>query len=309
MTNPKVSVVVPTYNASLYIVEALESILSQTFKDFEIIVVDDGSTDNTREILKKYNGKINCYFQKNQGAVRARNSAFELSRGEFIAFLDQDDIWLADNLRKKVLFLDKNPNVPVVTSNFMFFGDVCQKSSFVERKIFLDKKIGDEFIIFDTLGLLLEQCFMFCPTTVVRREVFRKYGGFQIEVSDDYDLFLRISQSSDFGCINNVLVKKRVHNSAATKNYSKNFSSRILALKRVKSNPIIGVDRFKKLHKRMSGTYMSWASHLISDNKRREAREKAFLSIGCRLNFASFKIILLSFGFAYWLRKKVKYAA
>lgn len=304
---PKVSIIIPIYNASKYIVEAIDSVLSQTYKDFEVIVIDDGSTDNTKEILHNFGEKINYYYQENQGAVKARNKAFELSKGELIAFLDQDDLWQPENLAKKVAYLDKNPQVPVVTSDFIFFGDVLQNSSFNERNFFLDKKVGDEFIIPNTLGLLIDQCFMFCPTTMLRRETFKKYGGFKVEVSDDYDLFLRIAAESNFGCINEVLVKKRVHDNATTRNYAKNFSSRLTALTNLNAKPGLSVVNSNKLKKRISATYMSWAYWLKNDGRLKESREKALLSISYRINLTSIKILLLSFGFVSWLKNKVKH--
>src|SRR3989339_706645 len=109
---PKVSVVIPAYNREELLPETIESVLAQTFQDFEIIVVDDGSTDNTREVISAF--PVRYYYQENQGVSAALNKGAELSRGEYLAFLGSDDIWLRDTLEKQVTVLDNNPGLGLV---------------------------------------------------------------------------------------------------------------------------------------------------------------------------------------------------
>ena len=96
MSSPKVTVVIPTYNRAHLIKDAVESVLNQTYQDFELIVIDDGSTDNTREVLAVYKDKLTYIYQENQGRSSARNHGIELAQGEYIAFLDSDDVWFPD---------------------------------------------------------------------------------------------------------------------------------------------------------------------------------------------------------------------
>src|SRR4030042_587586 len=111
---PKVSVIITTYNRVHFVCEAIDSVLNQTFKDFEIIVVDDGSTDNTKEALKRYSKNIFYIYQSNKGRSQARNTGLKVAKGDYIAFLDDDDIWVPHKLEKQVAFMDSNPNIGLV---------------------------------------------------------------------------------------------------------------------------------------------------------------------------------------------------
>ncbi|HEY5957340.1 MAG TPA: glycosyltransferase family A protein, partial [Polyangiaceae bacterium] len=109
---PKVTAVIPTYNRREYVQEAIDSIIAQTFRDYEIIVVDDGSTDGTREALPaRYGERIRYLWQTNQGESAARNHALSLAMGQYIAFLDSDDLWLPDKLTKQVALLEQRQDI------------------------------------------------------------------------------------------------------------------------------------------------------------------------------------------------------
>ncbi len=109
-----VSVIIPTHNRAKFLMEALESVYSQTFKPFEIIVVDDGSTDNTRTALSKSEFNVKYVYQKNSGPAAARNRGISEAKGEWIAFLDADDAWLPGKLAMQLEFIRKNPDVAMV---------------------------------------------------------------------------------------------------------------------------------------------------------------------------------------------------
>ena len=127
----KVSVIIPTYNSAEYITEAIESVLRQKHKDIEIIVVDDGSIDNTKEILKPYieSKSIKYIFQANKGPGAARNTGIRVAEGEFIAFLDSDDLYLDNALSKKVDLLMRYPKISLVFSDYYFLQDDCNIST------------------------------------------------------------------------------------------------------------------------------------------------------------------------------------
>ncbi len=119
-TNPLVSVIIPVYNCDRYLAQAIESVLAQTYQPIEIIVVDDGSTDNTSEVAKSFGAAVQYYFQINSGSAAARNRAIELAKGDFFAFLDADDLWVEDKLTRQMAAFANNPNLDIV------FGQVQQ---------------------------------------------------------------------------------------------------------------------------------------------------------------------------------------
>src|SRR4028118_1349040 len=117
-STPQVSVIIPAYNGDRYIAQAVESVISQTYKNWEIIVVDDGSTDDTRQALQPYFDRIRYVYQENQGVAAARNRGIQESRGELIAFLDQDDFFLSDKLAGQVALFDAQPSLGIVNSGW-----------------------------------------------------------------------------------------------------------------------------------------------------------------------------------------------
>ncbi len=119
----KVSVIIPTYNRAKYICQAIESVLQQTVDDIEIIVIDDGSTDNTKEVIKPYMEKIRYVYAENGGAAHARNKGMEIARGEYISFLDSDDLYYAYKTELQTSFMDRFPDIGMVYSEFTAFGD------------------------------------------------------------------------------------------------------------------------------------------------------------------------------------------
>ena len=130
-TKLKVSVIIPTYNCAQYLTAAVKSVLEQTYTNYEIILVDDGSTDNTRQVLEPYWDKVNYVYQDNQGVAAARNRGLELATGELIAFLDHDDLYLPDKLALQVKCFEENPNIGMVHTGWQrinhlgeFLGDV-----------------------------------------------------------------------------------------------------------------------------------------------------------------------------------------
>src|SRR5437867_1708261 len=120
---PKVSIVIPTYNYGRYVVEAVESVLNQSFQDREVIVVDDGSTDDTRERLERFRGRIRYIYQRNKGLPAARNTGIRAARGAYVAFLDSDDLWLPEKLALQVPILDTRQQVGMVYTDAHLFDD------------------------------------------------------------------------------------------------------------------------------------------------------------------------------------------
>ena len=200
----KVSVIIPAYNAERYIREAIDSVLNQTFKDFEIIVIDDGSTDNTSKILESYGNKIRWKSQENKGQASAQNEGIKIAKGDYLAYLDADDIYFPKILETQVKYLDKHSDAGLVYSDYYQIDD---------KKILKIAKSQP----FDYL-LLLQNNYICKSTVMHRRECLVCANLFDESINgrDDWDMWVRISEKFKAGYINKPLVKYRVHEDSWT---------------------------------------------------------------------------------------------
>jgi len=210
---PTVSVIIPTYNRAHLIGKAVKSVLNQTYQDFEIIVVDDGSTDNTEEVMKSFNNfKIRyiCHSD-NRGISVARNIGIRASRGEYIALLDSDDEWLPEKLDKQVDVLqNESPEVGVVCS---WSYNIDEKGNYISKRC-LPKKGG--YIYED----LLSTNPISVPTVLIRKECFNRVSLFDdlLNAQEDWDMWIRIAKYYRFALIKVPLVKYRKHSDQISKN-------------------------------------------------------------------------------------------
>jgi len=193
-TNELVSIIIPTYNRADHICHAVESALSQSYKDKEVIVVDDGSTDDTQVRLKRYGSQIQIVVQPNAGPASARNRGIEESAGEIIAFLDSDDSWLPTKLERQVSLLRRaGGSVPCCVCNALLkFADSRELSSF--SVAWLEPQ-HEEGLWTNVPEVLATRFLLFNQTLAVRRAVLERIGGFEpsYAVLEDYDLALRLS--------------------------------------------------------------------------------------------------------------------
>jgi glycosyltransferase involved in cell wall biosynthesis len=187
MAVPRVSVIMTVYNAEAFVSRSIKSILDQTFKDFEFIIIDDGSTDNTLKIIKSFNDtRLIVKSQKNSGVPKASNRAIALAKGEYIARQDADDYSSIQRLEKQVDFLDKHPDIGLIGTNY--------------TAVNLDGEIvfvTDFFTQPDDLNLATVFSNQFGHgSTMVRKSTLNKVGGYhEISIVHDYDLWVRISHS------------------------------------------------------------------------------------------------------------------
>jgi hypothetical protein len=190
VTVPSVSVVIPTYNRAQTIGRAVDSVLAQTYSDLEVIVVDDGSTDDTRQVLARYGDAIRYLYQENQERRVARNNGIRHACGEYIAFLDSDDLWLPDKLRRQVALLDQNPQVGLVYGQ-MFPIDPDGTWHLRATRCTGWGQPGPA-MIFEQLVM---RNLIPTPTVVARKRCFDHVGGFDpsLTCSEDWDLWLRIA--------------------------------------------------------------------------------------------------------------------
>ena len=206
---PTVSIVIPAYNAEAFIQEALDSVFRQTYRDFEVIVVDDGSEDRTAEIIKQYGHDVHYIHQKNQDVAAARNTGIRASRGEWIAFLDHDDIWLPEKLEKQVSAFQSSDDVDVVFCDMVrwYGGDNVRHESWRRRYNRRAVRRG-------MVKSLLLRC-SFQPSTVMASKTCFQDGGFfdeSLRVSSDWDMWLRLAcRDHRFHYIDEVLCYYRDH--------------------------------------------------------------------------------------------------
>jgi len=208
---PKVGVVMPVYNAEKYLRQSIESILSQTYVDFELICINDGSTDSSRRIIEEFIWKDNRIrlfdMPVNSGVTKALNYGLLVSRSEYIARMDADDIANKDRLEKQVNFLNENPNIMVVGSFFRSWNSDLSSIVWVNDDIPTDPEIIKE--------VLLSRCCVGHPTVLMRRRIIEIVGGYNesqdCKAVEDYELWLRISRRFKIANLPSMLLEHRVH--------------------------------------------------------------------------------------------------
>jgi glycosyltransferase involved in cell wall biosynthesis len=198
---PLVSVIIPTHNRWPMVCEAVDSVLSQTYRAFELIVVDDGSEDGTVEKLAPYGPALRVFSQPRRGVASARNLGVRSSTGTYLAFLDSDDLWQARKLETQVKFMRDHPEAQICQTEEIWIRDGVR----VNPKKRHRKPSGDIF------RPSLDLCLVSPSAVLMTRELFEKVGGFDetLSVCEDYDLWLRIALDHPVHLIANPLVIKR----------------------------------------------------------------------------------------------------
>lgn len=212
---PLVSVIMPVYNSGKFLREAINSILNQTYKNIELIIIDDGSSDNSINIVKSYNSeKIKFYInEKNMGVSLTRNKALDLSKGKYIALMDSDDISPLDRIEKQVDFLEKNPDFGLIGGHYESF---TEYPFYTKRKFrkhclnHIENQVNLNFI-----GSIA------APTAMFRNDVIKDnniYFDTDLKVGEDFDFWRRIGKFTNVTNIDHFLIRYRKHPSNTTKN-------------------------------------------------------------------------------------------
>lgn len=215
---PKVSVIIPTYNRSQYLRNSIDSVLNQSYQDFELIVVDDGSTDDSKEVLSKFNGRIRYFYQENMGVSAARNKGIREAKGEYIAFLDSDDTWAPEKLEKQMLLFKNKPEVSLQYSFARYKDNDLNYDDIRPRHV--SKNLQD-FLYGDTV--------LPTPTVILRKYCLDKVGLFDEDLYgiEDYDLWLRIVREFNIDFISEVLADVNICSDNLSKNSLKMYLSHI----------------------------------------------------------------------------------
>lgn len=223
MSNPLVSVIIPAYNVEKVIVDALDSVYAQTYRPIEVIVIDDGSTDNSSEIINNYkksisklgrDGDLLYIRQKNSGPSRARNTGINAATGECIAFLDADDLWMDDKLDKQMQLFRKDSKIDIVFCNVM---TTKVKNGKVDSFFMFDRNrvsnnfLGHNYMVLNPLEKLLQMNFMLTPAVIAKKSCFRDgiFFNEKRQYAEDWELWLKMSLHYTFGYIKDVCVHVR----------------------------------------------------------------------------------------------------
>jgi glycosyltransferase involved in cell wall biosynthesis len=261
---PGVSVIIPTFNRAGVIGETIDSVLAQTYRDTEIIIVDDGSTDDTAKKLSIYGNRIRIVYQENAGTSAARNRGIEVSNAKIIAFQDSDDLWKPTKLERQVSLLARlDSSVPCCLCNAIMqnlYGDGRELLSFDISGI---SSRYPEGLWLNVTEVLASRSVLFNQTVAVRREALEKVGGFdpKLRNAEDYDLSLRLSLEGPWGFIaepltiwragaSNSLSKMAVQDQIRLKENEIKIFERMLA--RVKDT---GQDRVERLLNKRLGEF------------------------------------------------------
>ena len=232
-TSSLVSVVIPAYNCARFVAEAVQSVLDQDYGNKEIIVVDDGSTDGTLEILRGFGDAIHLIAQKNAGPPVARNNGLHAVRGEYVAFLDADDVWTQGKVAAQVAHLEAYPDVGTVLTNWHVWpaepdGSYRRPAFFAEpmRDLSLDDRYSGWLY-----NRLLFDCALLTTTVMMRSSVVRAIGDFDVSMfnGDDYDYWIRASRIAQISRLKGTGALYRiVPGSVSRKPQAKNFEYEVI---------------------------------------------------------------------------------
>ena len=234
---PLVSVIIPTFNRGWILKEAIDSVLAQSFKNFELIVVNDGSTDNTLDILSLYKNDIIAVNQDNKGVSGARNRGIALSSGKFIAFLDSDDFWMPNKLSVQVDFFNTNHDALI-----------CQTDEiWIRNNIRVNPKKRHEKLSGMIFEPSLNLCLVSPSAVMIKRELFKTVGLFDenLPACEDYDLWLRISCIYPVYLIDIPLIIKRGGHNDQLSGMSGLDKYRIIALNKMITSGLLSKNQYR----------------------------------------------------------------
>jgi glycosyltransferase involved in cell wall biosynthesis len=250
----KISVIIPTYNYGRFIAEAILSALSQTLPVSEIVVVDDGSTDDTRAIVERVGANVKYVHQPNRGVCAARNLGVRESTGEIIAFLDADDVWGPTKLEKQVSRLNADTEIGLVHCGIREFEDETNRTLrlFVEG---IEEGAAESLLLFERPLVNVSG-----SVIITTRKAFETVGGFdtRMKVSEDWDFCYRVARRFKVAFVAEPLVNYRVHGAAAHLNVENMEQGLLMFYEKAFTDPTIARWRrraYGNFHKVMAGSY------------------------------------------------------
>ena len=263
----KISVIIPTYNRRHTLERAIDSVLSQTFKPFEIIIVDDGSEDGTRNWVQEAYPSIKYIYQSNNGVSSARNKGIISSRGSWIALLDSDDEWMPEKLEDQVIFINENPG-----SLFCHTNEIWIRNGVRVNQMKKHKKYGG-----DIFKYCLDMCRISPSSSLIKKEVFEDVGLFDesLTVCEDYDLWLRITAKYTILFLDRPLIKKYGGHADQLSRVPEGIEQyRIQSLEKILSMSILDQDQFLS-----AKDMLIHKLKIYSQGLKKRNRSKEFISI------------------------------
>ncbi|WP_427978826.1 glycosyltransferase family 2 protein [Agarivorans sp.] len=270
-----VSVIIPAYNSASFIHKAIDSVLAQSFDDYEIIVVNDGSSDNTVECLAPYAECLQLITQSNAGASKARNTGLQAAKGEFVAFLDADDLWRPYKLEQQVAAMRTCENWVACYTETSYKADEETLSQQVEQQ---SKRVTKD------LQQVFLHPYLVTSSFMVRREVLNQVGYFDedLKTAEDIDLYLRIAEQGPIGLLQTSLVwKADIEGSLGSllSSYQDNLTVVDRFLQRQPASEL----QWQVLAKQVKAKiYLSWGKDLLWNQQAAKAFKVLFLSLRLR---------------------------
>lgn len=273
MSEPLVSIIMPAYNAEKYLADAIRSVLAQTFKNWELVIVDDGSTDGTRETAQSFSsqdGRIKYVSQPNRKLANARNTGIKNSSGDLVAFLDSDDLWLSHKLEAQIATMRETGADVVFSDGFVFRDDETMSES-VSFGTVRGRFTGEEMF-----ALLLLDNRVPVLSALARKEILIQAGLFDEDARlhygcEDYDLWFRVAKAgASFYGMEEKLVRYRVHGNSMSGKKVELLEATISTVKKYMAEP---ASQTVALNKRFRVLYRALTAALLEQNRVEEAKD------------------------------------
>jgi GT2 family glycosyltransferase len=233
---PAVSVIIPTYNRAAMVKEAIESVLAQSYADRELMVVDDGSTDETKAAVASFIPQLTYVYQEHQGVSAARNRGAAMARGEYLAFLDSDDLWLANKLKRQMWFMESHPEALICYTDEIWIRRGVRVNPMNKHRKYS--------------GMIFPHCLPLCiispSSALFTRGLFEEAGRFDetLAVCEDYDLWLRIAARHPVHLVDEPLIVKRGgHDDQLSRSRIGQDRFRIAALEKLLQGDLLSLDQ------------------------------------------------------------------
>ena len=278
MAVPKVTVVMPVYNGERFLRGSLDSVFAQTFQDFEILCVDDGSTDRSAAVFEQYGQRIRVLRQSNAGQSAARNAGVTLANGQYVAFLDQDDLWYPTKLMNQVAALDADSDVVLAHCDFDRIDD---GGRMMQEGVGMSERAG---ALASPMGQLIGEALIFPSAMMIRKTAYERIGGFHHELQgfEDFDLIARLKQQGRFVMLEETGMAYRVHGHGFTRAGGLHIiRSREKFLRRMEE--LYRGDRPKQMivRRMLADCYSDWGQHEVRAGNKEEGRRKLIQSLRC----------------------------
>ncbi len=263
--NPLVSIVIPVYNGSDFLVEAIESAINQTYKNIEVLIINDGSNDNnaTEKICKSFGEKVRYFYKKNGGVATALNLGIKKSKGKYFSWLSHDDIYKPHKIESQIALIKKNPNAKIVSSSFEI---LSQENQTKEDRLINDHKV------FKNGRDILENWLDFC-TFLVDVDCFKKVGLFneKLQTIQDLEMQMRLISSFAIVPVNKILSTRREHPRQDSKTKLK-FHLKELDQYIISLHDKYGINFFKKDNETKFLAYFNLAVKIMKMSCKKAAR-------------------------------------